>query len=205
MVNNYLTTIDNLFKLSYTIIGRSAMSSPDFDYRNLIRNQLQPDISRKLMAVLFILMLLFIAGLYYYSIHYQNKPQYILPPKSNTANQTFDQVISFIKGDNTDTIPYGEGFNCVDSVWRVKLNARWQGIVAFPVAIQYEEPPGHMVIVFPTTDRGDILIETQNDQQIRLKVGNDYDGRKIRGLYLLDLTPIPIANSPEYEPNMEIK
>ena len=181
------------------------MSKPDFDYRNLIRNQFQPETSRKQGMILFILMLLLFAGFYYYSIYNQNKPQYVLPPKFNTENQTFDMVLSFIKSDDTDTIPYGEGFNCMDSVFRVWLNARWQGISAIPIAIQYEEPPSHIVIGFPTIDRSGVIFETQNDQQITLIVGKNYDGRKIRGFYILDLTPIPLAGSPEYDTNIAIK
>ncbi len=181
------------------------MSNRNIDYRKLILNQLQPETSRKQMVIFFILMLLLFAGSYYYSTYYQNKPQYVLPPEYNTDNQTFDNVMSFIKSDNTDAIPYGEGFNCVDSVYRVWLNARWQGVFALLIVIQYEDPPGHMVIVFPTTDRGDVFIETQNDQQIRLVVGKNYNGRKIRGFYYIDDNLIPLANSPEYDPNIEIE
>jgi len=181
------------------------MSRPNFDYRNLVRKQFPPETSGKQMVIFFILMLLLSIGYSYYLNYHQNKPQYVLPPKFNTENQTFDMVLSFIKSDDTDTIPYGEGFNCADSVFRIWRNAYWQGIQAVPIAIQYEEPPGHMVIGFPTIDRGDIFIETQNDQQIRLAVGQNYDGRKVRGFYILDFVPIPLANSPEYDTNITFK
>jgi len=178
------------------------MSKPEFDYRNLIRNQFQPKTSRKQEAIIFVLMLLLFAGFYYYSIYYQNKPQYVLPPKYNTENQTFEKVVEFMKSDDTDRTPYGEGFNCWDSVFRVWLNARWQGILAIPIAIQYEEPPGHVVIGFPTIDRSGVIFETLNDKQITLIVGKNYNGRKIRGFYILDFTPIPLEGSPEYDKNM---
>jgi hypothetical protein len=182
------------------------MSNKNIDYRNLIQNQFQPKESRKQTVLLFILMLVLFAGFYYFSTHYQNKPQYILPPKINTENQTFAEVMSFIRSDNTDKIRYEEGFNCWDYTFRVLLNARWKGIASVPIAIQYEEPPGHMVIAFPTTDRGDVFIEPQNDQQIRLRVGQVYDGRKIRGFYYIDIFhPVPLANSPEYDPSIQLK
>ena len=90
-------------------------------------------------------------------------------------------------------------------VFRVWGNAIWQGIKAVPIVIQYEEPPGHMVIGFPTIDRGSIFFETENDQRIRLKVGSNYGGRKIRGFYAMDAIFIPLANSPEYDPSIVIK
>ena len=177
----------------------------DIDYRKLIRGELQPKLSRTRRAVFLTVMLLLFAGMVYFAIDYENKPQYVLPPKYNTENQTFDMVLSFMKRDNTDTIPYEEGFNCVDSVFRVWLNARWQGIKAVPIAIQYEEAPGHMVVGFPTIDRGDVFFDTLNDQQIRLTVGKNYNGRKVRGFYYMDATWSPLANSPEYDTSMEIK
>ena len=180
------------------------MSRPNFD-QNLIRKKLQPETSGKQMVIFFVLMLLLFAGYSYYFNYYQKKPQYVLPPKFNTENQTYDMVLSFIKSDDTDTIPYKEGFNCWDSVFRVWLNARWQGISALPVAIQYEEPPGHMVIGFPTIDRNGVIFETQNDQQIKLVVGKNYNGRKVRGFYILDFTPIPLVNSPEYDTDITFK
>ena len=180
------------------------MSNPNIDYRNLIRNQLQPKPSRKDMVIVFILILLF-AVLIIFNPFSSNKPQYVLPPPYNTENQTFDDVIAFIKSDDTNTIPYGEGFNCVDSVYRVFLNARWQGIAAVPIAIQYEEPPGHMVIGFPTVDKGFVFFETENDQRIYPIVGQNYNGRKVRGFYYLAANWVPLANSPEYDTSIEIK
>lgn len=179
------------------------MSNKNTFNRNLIRNQFQPETSQKQMVVFFVMMLLFAGFVLFTSL--SNKPQYILPPEPNAENQTFDMVLSFIKSDNTDTIPYGEGFNCVDSVFRVWRNAEWQGIVARPIVIQYEEPPGHMVIGFSTVDRGVVFFETQNDQQIRPIVGQNHNGRKVRGFYYMGSIWVPLVNSPEYDPSIVIK
>ena len=186
----------------------------NINFRKLIRGELQPKLTRKKWILFALCISLSCVCIYFLShkeatglfpVSFLNKPQHILPPEPNTANQTFDKVVAFIKSDNTDTIPYGEGFNCVDSVFRVWRNAEWQGIKAVPIAIQYEESPGHMVIGFPTIDRGDVFFETENDQQIRLAAGQNYGGRNVRGFYYMDVTWVPLANSPEYDPSIVIK
>jgi len=181
------------------------MSNSRIGYTKLIWNQPQPETSRKRMVIFLVSIILLVVGFMLFNQFASNKPQYVLPPKYNTENQTFDKVVAFIKSDDTNTMPYGEGFNCVNFVFRVWGNAMWQGIMAVPIVIQYEEPPGHMVIGFPTTDRGDVFFETENDQQIKLKVGSNYGGRKIRGFYAMDTIFIPLANSPEYDPSIAIK
>jgi hypothetical protein len=170
-----------------------------------IWNRFRQQISQRRKLILGALILLLVAGIGGYFIYYNSRPQYVLPPKFNTENQTYNIVISFIQSDNTDSIPYGEGFNCVDSVFRVWRNAVWKGIVGVPVAIQYDSPPAHMVIGFPTIDKGDIFIESENDQQIRLAVGQFYDGRKIRGFYALDVLCDPLGNSPQFDSDIAFK
>jgi hypothetical protein len=162
----------------------------------------RPSGRRAIIFVVLVLLVFIGFALYYQFV--LNKTQYILPPEYDVVNQTLDEVKAFLNSDDTDTIPYDEGFNCVDSVFRVLLNARWQGLMAVPIAIQYDELPGHMVIGFPIGDKGYALFETQNDHQIRLVVGQNYDGRIIRGFYLLDLYPVPLDGSPDYDTSMEI-
>lgn len=157
-----------------------------------------------------IVLLIGFVGIYYqitglYPISILNKPESILPPQIDLEDQTYEKVIAFMKSDDTDSIPYSNGFNCLDSVFRVFLNARWKGIAAVPIAIQYDEPPGHTVIGFYTIDKGDVFFETQNDMQIRPRVGGFYNDRKIRGLYYLDLSPKPLEGSPEYDSKDIIK
>lgn len=135
-----------------------------------------------------------------------NRPQYILPPELHPAEQTYEQVMSFIKSDDTDTIEYGEGFNCVDSSIRLWLNARWQGIAAYPMRINYEDYPiNHMVVIFPTADRGDIIIESQEDLQIRPQLGRRHNGNLVNGLYILELSWFPIEGSPALDSGYEIE
>ena len=179
------------------------MSEADFDSSKFIRDEFQQKLHRtKKQLGAWIALILFVAAslsILIFNPFSSNEPQYVLPPDYDVENQTLDEVIAFIKSDNTDTIPYGEGFNCMDSVYRVKLNARWQGIAAVPILIRYEEPPDHMVIGFPIGDKGLVLFEAQNDQQISLSVGQNYDGREVKGFYYMSITWKPLGNSPEYD------
>lgn len=137
-----------------------------------------------------------------YPISLLNEPANFLPPKMGSQNQTYEQVIDFVRSDDTDKIEFGTGFNCVDATFRMWRNATWKGISAYPIVIQYDEPLGHMIILFPTKDQGDIFIEPQNDWQVRPRVTQNYNGRKVRGFYVLDYDPIPLDNSPPYDFNI---
>jgi hypothetical protein len=139
-------------------------------------------------------------GLYPFS--FLNRPEIVLPPEMHPEEQTYKQVFDFIQSDDTETIPYGDGFNCVDATFRIWRNAYWEGIAAYPIVIEYNESPGHMVIVFPTSDRGDIIIEPQGDLQIRPRVGQDYDGRQVKGIYVFDCDFLPLDDSPPYDFDM---
>jgi hypothetical protein len=146
-------------------------------------------------------------GYYYeqtgrYPLEFLNRPESILPPQMHSENQTYQQVIDFVRSDDTDTMSYEFGFNCVDATFRIWRSAAWHGIAAYPIVIQYNESPGHMVIAFPTNDRGVVFIEPQNDMQIRPRVGQDYDGEKVRGFYVLDYNPLPLDASPPYDFNI---
>jgi hypothetical protein len=135
--------------------------------------------------------------------YYQNRPENILPPEMHLKDQTYEQVINFIESDDTNTIPYEFGFNCVDAAFRLWRNATWNGIGAFLIAIQYTDSPGHMVIAFPTNNKGDIFIEPLSDLEIKLRVGGKYNGLTVRGIYVLSYNFTPFYGSPPYDPNIE--
>lgn len=172
-------------------------------------------ISRKwLVLIIFIIVIAFIV-LYVTDYHNRtgllpisglNSPENILPPELHPTEQTYEQVMSFIKSDDTDTIEYGEGFNCVDSSFRLWLNARWQGIAAYPMRVNYEDSPTHhMVVIFPSADRGDVVIESQGDIQVRPRIGKFYNGKMVNGLYILKMSWIPIEGSPALDSGYEIE
>jgi len=171
-------------------------------------------LTKKQITFLVIFALLFglvlYVGIYYeqtgrYPLEFLNIPEIVLPPEMHPEEQTCKQVIDFIQSDDTNTIPYGDGFNCVDAAFRIWRNAYWKGIAAYLIVIQYNEPPGHMVIAFPTNDRGDIIIEPQSDLQIRPRVGQYYDGRQVKGIYVFDCDPLPLDDSPPYDSDIDPK
>ena len=155
------------------------------------------------------LVALLLAALFWFGSHYEttgllplpflNRAETILPAQMRPEDQTYGQVMDFIRSDDTDTIPYRDGFNCVDAALRIWRNAYWKGITAYLIVIQYDQPPGHMVIAFATNDRGTIIIEPQSDSRIRPRVGQDYGGRQVSGIYALDFDALPLDDSPPYE------
>ena len=157
-----------------------------------------------------VLILILLVGVFFAYLNYDssgrypffNRPVNLLPPKMDPGGQTYEQVMSFILSDDTDRLPTQSGFNCVDATFRVWRNSVWQGLAAYPIVIQYDSPPGHMIIVFPTNDRGDVFIESQKDSEVSLRVGQNYNHRKVRGFYVLDYAPIPLAGSPAYDFNI---
>jgi len=157
----------------------------------------------KRQSIMFWTILAIALGLVIYFGYYYNRPEYILPPEMRLEEQTYQQVIDFIEADDTDTIPYEFGFNCVDAAFRVWRNACWQGIGAAQIAIQYTESSGHMVVAFPTNDKGDIFIEPQSDSQIKLRVGHKYNGLTVRGIYIVSYNFTPLYDSPPYDPNIK--
>lgn len=180
-----------------------------------IRNAIQPKkklTKRQSIVTCVIFGLVMIAVLWFvsyyegtgrYPLLFLNRPESVLPPKMDSQGQTYEQVTNFVRSDDTDKIPYGVGFNCVDATFKVWRNATWKGIKAYPIVIQYNESPGHMVIAFPTRDRGDVFIELQNDLQVRPRVGQNYNDRKVRGIYVLDYAPLPLGDSPPFDPNIK--
>lgn len=161
--------------------------------------------SRKQWAVFSLTMAIFVVAIlfvFYYRttglclLPFLNQPETVLPPTSD-SNPTFSEVESFIKSDDTNTMPYGEGFNCFDAVLRIWRNAQWRGLQAYRIVIIYEKPPHHAVIGFQTIDNGDVFYETQTDQQIKLRIGADYGDKEVIGVYLIQMSLVPIYGSPE--------
>jgi len=136
-----------------------------------------------------------------YPISFLNKPESVFPPIIDLNKQTFDKVVDFIKSDDTNKIPYGDGFNCMDATFRVYLNARWKGIASAPIVLQYTDGTGHMVIGFSTIDKRDVFFEPQTDEQVRPWIGHDYADKTIRGIYYLGWSALD--DSPPYDPNIK--
>ena len=161
-------------------------------------------ISRETWIFVFLLIII-TAGFFIWSQRTQtyNQPYEltntsILPQIIDRQNQTYAQVKDFLKSDDTDQIPYGEGFNCVDVSYRLMRNANWKGLNASLVVIQYSEIPGHMIVAFPIENHKLVLIEPQSDQAVSISVGKEYNGRLVSGFYVVSDIYLPIGDSPEF-------
>lgn len=77
------------------------------------------------------------------------------------TNPTWDELISFIKLDDTDRILYeDDNFICGDFAERLHNNAENAGIKAAVVSIDfYENSEGHALNIFDTVDKGLVYVD----------------------------------------------
>jgi len=89
-------------------------------------------------------------------------------------NPTFDEVISFLQEDETDSNPYIEDeYVCTHFARDVNDNAEDQGIrCAFVVLHQPRQ--SHTIIAFETIDQGMVYFEPQSDERVRPIIGKEY-------------------------------
>jgi hypothetical protein len=170
---------------------------------------------RKIIILFILLLLITMTGTYfndYYSstgllpIFSLNNSKTILTPELHITEQTYDQVMEFIKDDDTDSIEYSEGFNCVDASFRLWRNAAWKGIGCYLIKIMFKDSETHhMEVVFPTIDKGDIIIDPPTDIQGRPRVGELFFDKVVSGIYVLDIICIPVDGSPELANNSELE
>jgi len=154
---------------------------------------------KKLIPILLIvaICIMFLAG-YFQGYHdaiggYPSAfKQTILPPELDSVDQSFEQVTEFIKNDSTDKLEYKQGFNCVDYVFMVLRHANWNGIIAIPIMITFDDSSEHMIVMMPTNDKGTVLFETMTDKQVDPQIGNLYMGKRVTGLYGLATGWIPL-------------
>jgi len=109
----------------------------------------------------------------------------VLENNPNAKDPTWDQVISFLKTDNTDEMEYvASDFMCGSFAQEVHNNAEKAGIRAAFVGIDLaEERIGHAVNGFNTTDRGLIFTDTTGQTaleyelaQLKLEASEDSSG-----------------------------
>jgi len=132
-----------------------------------------------------------------YPLYAQKQMQFILPPDSNTAEQTFEDVSAFIQEDITDGKEYKEGYNCVDFALEVARNAHWKGLGAEIVGLTFEgnENIEHALLMFYTTDKGWQFYDPQIDRLTNLEIGQIYGGKRIAQIELLRLSWIPLEQA----------
>jgi len=89
-------------------------------------------------------------------------------------NPTFDEVLSFLTEDKTDSNKYIEGdYVCSHFARDVNNNADRQGIRCAYVDIRYPEA-AHAIIAFNTIDNGLVYFDASTDERVRPVVGKEY-------------------------------
>jgi len=80
---------------------------------------------------------------------------------------TWDELITFIKSDDTDQIVYNDGsFICGDFAERLHNNAEKAGIQSAFVSIDfYDDVNGHALNAFETTDKGLVYVDCTGPTQ----------------------------------------
>jgi hypothetical protein len=82
-------------------------------------------------------------------------------------NPTFDEVISFLQEDKTDSNPYIEDeYVCIHFARDVNHNAEDQGIRCAFVDIRFPRS-AHAIIAFDTTDQGLVYFDPVTDERVR--------------------------------------
>ena len=89
-------------------------------------------------------------------------------------NPTFEEAISFLEEDKTDSNEYIEGeYVCSHFAGDVNNNAESQGVRCALVDVRFPGS-GHAIIAFDTTDKGLVYFDSITDERVRPAIGEEY-------------------------------
>jgi hypothetical protein len=125
----------------------------------------------------------------------------VLMNTESATNPTWDELIAFLKADDTDRILYQEGkFVCADFAERLHNNAEKAGIRAAFVTIDiYGDANGHALNAFETTDKGLTYVDCTGSE-VKLQELDSFD--KIAYVEIgkeYGAVSIHYTNTPDYE------
>lgn len=90
-------------------------------------------------------------------------------------NPTYQEMKDFLSNDTTNTKQLIEGkYDTQNMTADIKKNAEAAGIRTAMVYIEFATPGSWTLFAFETTDKGLIFIESQNDSEMKVKVGIKY-------------------------------
>ncbi|HEX79039.1 MAG TPA: hypothetical protein G4O19_02665 [Dehalococcoidia bacterium] len=87
----------------------------------------------------------------------------VLINKEATRNPTWDELMSFLGQDATDSMLYGPQLLCGGFAEALHNNAERAGIASAFMAINFEEGIGHAINAFNTSDKGLVYIDCTGD------------------------------------------
>lgn len=89
-------------------------------------------------------------------------------------NPTFEEAISFLAEDKTDSNEYVEDtYVCSHFAYDVNTHADSQGIRCAYVDMRYPQT-AHAIIAFDTTDKGLVYFDPSTDERVKPVVGKEY-------------------------------
>ena len=78
---------------------------------------------------------------------------------NNATDPTYDQLLTFLKADKTDALPYNSQFVCSDFAQTLHNNAEAAGIRCAWIGCSFTQGIGHAFNEFKTTDKGIVYID----------------------------------------------
>jgi hypothetical protein len=146
--------------------------------------------------VVVLLVLAFISGYLGYGLGYfkatgtlPNAPSEIVLPVVNSGLQS-TEVFDFVTKDTTNSLKYQEGFNCVEFGLLLARNAHWDGIPAEVIKVDFGDA-SHMILGFPTEDRGWIFVDPATDAFVYPRIGGEFAGGIVTNIWILRTEWIP--------------
>jgi len=101
-----------------------------------------------------------------------------------TQDVTFNEMLNFIKSDQTDKNEFSDDYNCLGYALTLKSNASIRGIRCAVVILYYrneftgERNIGHAINAFETTDKGIVYVEPQSDAlRYNISIGQSYSSQ----------------------------
>lgn len=141
-----------------------------------MKRWLKTTYTKAFCILLFTLVVVLLAGLVYSeefseSEQAKNKPKLnaykvsgspvILVDNPSARNPTWEELMEFLKEDDTDRILYQlDSFNCIDFAERLHNNAEHRGFRAAYVSVSFHDRQnGHAINAFETADKGLVFID----------------------------------------------
>jgi len=124
------------------------------------------------------------------TLPFVTEEQSVLPEPIAPVVSTVE-LEEFIKDDETNLQEYDVGFNCVEYAFLLARNAHWAGMPAEVIKVEFTNGEEHMILAFPTTDKGWQFIDPKSELFVKPRIGGMMGDLEISGLYILQAEWVP--------------
>jgi len=108
----------------------------------------------------------------------------ICQPDLSLSEPLWADVEKFLKLDNSNMLSRREEGGCMDRAESLCNNATEQGIWTYVVMVNTASDNGHVLVAFPTQDKGLVFVEPINDQVVICEKGYDYSLNFPKGYWI---------------------